>query len=68
VQGGAAHGAVPSTNASSAEAKVTDVAANPRGTGPPIGRVGTEPAGTALLWTWDRPDEAGPDGCAAAPG
>jgi hypothetical protein len=35
VHGASAHGAVPSTNASSGDTNVTDVAANPAGTGPP---------------------------------
>src|SRR5579872_4931195 len=35
VHGASAHGAVPSTNASSGDTQVTDVAANPAGTGPP---------------------------------
>jgi hypothetical protein len=34
VHGASAHGAVPSTNASSGDTQVTDVAANPAGTGP----------------------------------
>jgi hypothetical protein len=37
VHGLAEHGAVPRTNASSAETNVTEVAANPLGTGPPAG-------------------------------
>ena len=39
VQGAFAHGAVPRTNASSVETNVTDLAANPIGTGPPDGTV-----------------------------
>src|SRR5215472_17229677 len=39
-----AHGAVPRTNASRSETNVTDVAANPAGTGPPAG---TDAAGPA---------------------
>ena len=37
MHGAFAHGAVPRTNASSGETNVTDVAANPSGTGPPDG-------------------------------
>src|ERR1700689_4840120 len=37
VHGAFAHGAVPRTNASSVETNVTDLAANPIGTGPPDG-------------------------------
>jgi hypothetical protein len=37
VHGAFAHGAVPRTNASSGETNVTEVAANPSGTGPPDG-------------------------------
>ena len=46
VHGACAHGAVPSTNASSGDTHVTDVAANPAGT-PPAGRpsVGPVPGG-----------------------
>ena len=39
MHGALAHGAVPRTNASCGETKVTDVAANPIGTGPPDGTV-----------------------------
>jgi hypothetical protein len=39
VHGAFAHGAVPRTNASSGETKVTEVAANPLGTGPPADAV-----------------------------
>ena len=39
VQGAFAHGAVPRTNASWVETNVTDLAANPIGTGPPDGTV-----------------------------
>src|ERR1700689_5443914 len=39
VHGAFAHGAVPRTNASSVETNVTDLAANPIGTGPPDGTV-----------------------------
>ena len=45
VHGACWHGAVPSTNASRVETKVTEAALNPAGTGPPEGRV--MPAGTA---------------------
>jgi hypothetical protein len=51
VQGAFAHGAVPRTNASSGETNVTEVAANPVGTGPPDGTVtvdvGVDVAGPA---------------------
>src|SRR5699024_7114950 len=39
VHGACEHGAVPRTNASCGETNVTDVAANPPGTGPPAGCV-----------------------------
>src|SRR2546426_772833 len=39
VHGACLHGAVPSTNASRVETKVTEAALNPAGTGPPEGRV-----------------------------
>jgi hypothetical protein len=39
VHGAFAHGAVPRTNASWGETNVTEVAANPAGTGPPVGVV-----------------------------
>ena len=45
VHGACWHGAVPSTNASRVETKVTEAALNPAGTGPPEGRV--MPAGAA---------------------
>jgi hypothetical protein len=38
VQGRVEQGAVPSTKACDGETKVTDVAAKPPGTGPPVGR------------------------------
>jgi hypothetical protein len=41
------HGAVPRTNASSAETNVTEVAANPPGTGPPAGVAAGLVAGAA---------------------
>ena len=48
MHGACAHGAVPSTNASSADTNVTDVAANRAGTGPPEG---IAPAGVwAGVW------------------
>src|SRR5690349_23233178 len=45
VHGACWHGAVPSTNASRVETKVTEAALNPAGTGPPEGRV--TPTGAA---------------------
>jgi len=45
VHGACLHGAVPSTNASRVETKVTEAALNPAGTGPPEGRL--MPAGAA---------------------
>src|SRR5271165_963647 len=49
VQGACEHGAVPRTNACSGETNVTEVAANPAGTGPPAGRVAPAPPAAGLL-------------------
>src|SRR6516165_7488591 len=70
VQGACAHGAVPRTNACSAETNVTDVAANPAGTGPPAGSVA--PVAGAVLAGPEAGVLAAPpgvpdDGVAAAP-
>jgi hypothetical protein len=45
-----------------------EVAANPRGTGPPADWVGGEPAGMTLGGARDRTGEAGPDGTWPAAG
>ena len=63
VHGACAHGAVPSTNASSADTNVTDVAANRAGTGPPEG---IAPTGAAGVWGgavggWADIDELDPE-------
>src|SRR5260370_21328349 len=64
VHGACLHGAVPSTNASRVETKVTEAALNPAGTGPPEGCV--VPAGTAVAvargagWSADADPVAGP--------
>src|SRR5580692_1794700 len=62
VHGACAHGAVPSTNASSGETQVTDVAANPAGTGPagasavaPASDCGDEIEAERPGWTADGP-------------
>ena len=57
VHGACAHGAVPRTNASSADTNVTDVAANRAGTGPPEG---IAPPGAAGVWGADI-DELDPE-------
>src|SRR6516165_5771300 len=65
VQGACAHGAVPRTNACSGETNVTDVAANPVGTGPPAGNVPDAvalPAGPEAVGV-----PAAPPGAPAAP-
>src|SRR5207302_4168525 len=73
VHGACWHGAVPSANASRVEAKVTEAALNPAGTGPPAGSV--VPAGTAVAvaraadWTTDAGAvaERAADGACAVP-
>jgi hypothetical protein len=49
VHGALAHGAVPSTNASSGETNVTEVAANPLGTGPPGGALTADAVAAGAL-------------------